>query len=295
MPVIERGHLSGVPTPELRLRPRHLFVRAYSTWAEGYPNATVSAFQTTGAAADTKGSWVQPVASTENDIYELELSLSTANMQSSVNTSTIIDISIGGSGSEAAGIIVSNLQFGHMFKGESVRLPVFIPKGSPLSFRHADAVGGRIVSYHYPRARNGGRVVKPAPYMLTYGEVTASSRGTNMTVPGSDNTKGAWTELTSATAERIMGVFVCVGSGSSNMQNHSMLVDIGAGPSGSERVIIPNVHNEYDLSENLYKYGYPRMFEVDIPAGTRLAARYQRSNTNVNNHNCHLVCAPWRR
>lgn len=280
-----------MPRPERRAFPRSHHLNTYPAWAEGFATSAPTVYAvTTGGSADTDGSWVELDASTEADIYELEITCAQTS-QNATNTSGLLDIGVGGSGSEAE--IVSDVQVGYLpaTLGTLV-LPVFIPAGSRVAARARCAVASKTFNMRVrPRSSRAGR--KPARYLTTYGSVPASSRGTIVTQPGGANSKGAWTELTAATTERLAGLVVCVGSGSNNMNAMDILLDIGVGGAGSETVLIPDLHSRYTGNEVIYAYGLPRVYSVDLPTGTRIAARQAKTSVTTN-HNCHVLGVPWR-
>lgn len=115
-----------------------------------------------------------------------------------------------------------------------------------------------------------------APSVTTYesiGALTASSSGTQVTPPGSANTKGSWVELVAATAGAADGLILCCQIGDTGIAD--FLIDIGTGAGGAETVLIPNILFSYGTSD-----GPPgtAFFPIQIPAGTRIAARCQSTD-----------------
>lgn len=109
-----------------------------------------------------------------------------------------------------------------------------------------------------------------------YGAATGTSEGTTITVPGSTNTKGSYTQLTSSTSADAVGLVVSGRiSGSAAL---SVLIDIAVGGSGSEQVIIADMVGVRLPSANS---GWaPFFIPISIPAGTRISARYQTTSTS---------------
>lgn len=105
--------------------------------------------------------------------------------------------------------------------------------------------------------------------IATHGAFSASSAGTLLT-SGAINTKGAYVELTSATAFESNMIRIMATHSSKNIYPH--LVDIAIGPSGSEVVILPNL---LFRSDNNYRIAGTYQFPITIPAGTRISARFQ--------------------
>jgi hypothetical protein len=109
------------------------------------------------------------------------------------------------------------------------------------------------------------------------GANTAASAGTTVTAPGSNNTKGAWTQLLSSAPFDVGGIlFGGYFTHTSGLQH--ALVDIGIGASSSEQVLIPDVAWQRQSSSG--KPSPATLFPCRIPAGTRIAARYQSSTAS---------------
>lgn len=103
------------------------------------------------------------------------------------------------------------------------------------------------------------------------GADTSTSGLTVVTSDAAGNTKGTWTELIASTAYDTAFVVAYLMGG-----NQNFLVDIGIGASGSEVVLIPNLHQTLGApgltTQNFcFSYSCP----VAIPKGTRIAARCQ--------------------
>lgn len=105
----------------------------------------------------------------------------------------------------------------------------------------------------------------------TIGADAASTTGTLITAHATVNTKGSWTELAASTAGTASWIDVEIAALSSTAR---ILVDIGLGASGSEVVLLGNLHFDGSAANSdnaVYR------FPVAIPAGSRVAARIQAS------------------
>lgn len=113
----------------------------------------------------------------------------------------------------------------------------------------------------------------PGGFQLGYGAQNlqsaganlASSAGTTVTASSSANTKGSYTEIISTTASDAFGFMLMVTSPSSRMA-----IDIAFGASGSETVIVGDI---FVVESSTAPFAY--FFPIQIPAGTRIAARCQ--------------------
>lgn len=248
---------------------------------------------TASGTVNTKGSWTELLASTSQDCHLLGVGVYNTRVSGS-NTGTLVDIGIGGSGSET--VLISNLLAGYkpfLSGGVSSEahqvgsaFPIFVPAGSRLSARSQAVivsdtveVGVRLLSSpnsFVSDQRQGGNVI-------TYGADAANSRGTLISAPGTAHTKSSWVEMTASTTQPHSALIATVQGHTSTFQKYqTMLVDVGFGASGSEEVLIPDIF--------VMSWGTEGIFILDadlgamsigrtIPVGTRLAMRAQYSTT----------------
>lgn len=237
----------------------------------------------TGGSTNTKGSWVQLTAATAFDADGFWLNIKGSQRGSSVsNSKALIDIGIGGAGSEQ--VIISNFLHyicsGTPFWCGSVFFPISIPAGTRVAAR---AQAGTLAS----GAVNIPLSITPFALGLEgsegmggctgYGANTGTSGGVTVTSSASSNTMGSWSEVTSSTTNDAAAVVVCLAGGTVITPSFDMLIDIGIGASGSEQIVIPKLAiTEYNTNfqPNPPLHG---PFFLQIPAGTRLAARCQDS------------------
>lgn len=227
---------------------------------------------TSGATANTKGSWV-------------ELSASTPAMASGFYVRFIastrdylIDIAIGAAGFEQA--IVENLYCGNGSAsrlGETYSLPVQIPAGSRVSARCQDSSGGSTVDAPLLLLRGGLLLPASAGRVTPYGANLADSGGVQVDPGATANTKGAYSEIVASLANPIKGLILAFGTMASTTRASAFwLVDIAVGAAGSEQILIP----DFQLGCNSAgaKSVMPQtspLIPLSIPAGTRLSARAQ--------------------
>jgi len=107
----------------------------------------------------------------------------------------------------------------------------------------------------------------------------ASSNGPAITKPGVAHTKGAWIQLIAATPYTAAELWLVFNIASTS-GGADLLVDIGIGPAGQEQILVPNLM----LSQPTITMGFGVRVPAVIPAGSRVAARVQASNT-VNSPN----------
>lgn len=101
----------------------------------------------------------------------------------------------------------------------------------------------------------------------TEGEVTASTSAVQGTTSATANTKGNWTQLVASTPFEANAVMLFIRVTASSRR---FLIDLGIGASGSEQVIVPNLH--VSGASNLVAVV---LVPIRIAAGARLAIRGQ--------------------
>lgn len=235
----------------------------------------------TGGSAHTKGSWTEIVASTP-----MNADMVVVVIRGASGADTLTDFAIGAAGSET--VIFPNLYAGSgatpsLGHAAIYTIPVGIPAGTRISARsqgHATGQSLKVDLY----LMNGG-VAFPAAggAVVTYGANTADSGGVLIDPGASANTKGAYSEITSATSgplKALIVAFPLVGDGSATAADY--LVDVAIGAAGSEVAIIKDFHF---ASHNVGNAHYPMTtptFPVAIPSGTRISVRAQCSITGAD-------------
>lgn len=236
-------------------------------------SSALSGTITASGSTNTKGSWTQLTAATDADVDELIVAVRDC-FTSGQNSSSLMDIGIGGAGSEV--VIIANIAVGYY--GHTNRFPVpVIPKGTRIAARMQSASASRTASlYVVPQGSTGRRRI--AGPIVTIGADTATSRGVSVTTPGSNNTKAAWTQITASTAQAFQGLALGVqGGGQTAIPDANALVDIGIGASGSEVVLVGNIPLLINSSELVIHLADLGFWPLRIPQGSRLAVRYQAS------------------
>lgn len=248
--------------------------------AEGVTSASstrAAAVATADAVPHTKGPWMEIVAATTNEVNLITLCFPVATFLAATDTSTLLDIGIGAGGAEV--VKVPNLAVGYHNVYDQIDIPITIPSGSRIAIRCQSVVVSKTVSVVMTLAKfTVGRL--PSAYVIPFGADIATSRGVGLAVPGVVNTKGAWTEITAATAEPFGGLVVCEqGNADASFAAGTGLLDVATGAAGSE-VVIPGMGDlsyACTLNESWTAHG-TRLYPATIPSGTRLSARYQATS-----------------
>lgn len=237
---------------------------------------------TGSATPHTAGSWVEVVSALTEAVCAVRVTVPSTTATSGTNSSTFLSLGVGGAGSETE--VVPYLPVGYR-NGNQLRLtpdctiPLYIPKGSRVAARVQSAQASKAVQFRVEFfALDGGPV--PSSSVVAINADTANSRGTVITVPGSTNTKGAWTELASATTEPFAALAIGIqAAGSTSLGGTSGLLDIGGGAAGSEQVLIPDLEFYVDSTEWI-TLGAEGFYGVSLPKGSRLVARYARASSS---------------
>lgn len=229
-------------------------------------------------AANTKGAWTAHSDPMLEDAHGFQIAI----LQLGRNRDYLLDYGVGAAGAEVP--IINNLQisscrFDNVYWTKMV--PLFIPKGSRVSFRAQCSTASEYIelwSYWFFRPRCWPKLYRTCE---TFGAVTGDSGGTSVDPGGTAYTKGAWVELTSATSRRIRMLTWAIGNQlNSGRADADFYHDIGVGAAGSEVVHVADTVSLVSSSGDLImpQTGGPR--PVDIPAGSRIAARAMNGNTS---------------
>lgn len=224
----------------------------------------------TPGSNNTKGSWTELLASTSYDGVGLIVQV----FCDSATLTGLLDIGVGGSGSEVA--IVENFHFVRLassYGGSGqIFIPVHVPAGSRISCRvQVSSTAGMTVRVAAQVIASSGGTPIFGRRTATYGAVTASSKGTAVAASSTTNTKGSWVELAaSASMSSEWCVLSVLNDGTNGKVN---LIDIGIGAASSEQVIVPNLY--MPAAQTYQLTGGKCSFPLHIPAGSRVAARAQ--------------------
>lgn len=226
-------------------------------------NSNGTSFSASGTI-NTKGAWTQLIASTANVIDLLYVYIQENN-----SLPWLIDIGIGGAGSEV--VLIPNLTLGGQDRGSEFRIlvPLHVPKGSRLAVRYQ---AGTITQSFVINVQGFGANQRGFTGVDDIGTALATSTGTQINVAGGGNTFGSYTTMSASTTRDYVGLFVCnsVTSGGGG----TYMFDVAVGSAGNEQIVLINaVFN----GDNTCLSGYT-FVPVAIPAGSRLSMRQSTSN-----------------
>lgn len=239
---------------------------------------------TAAGTTNTKGSWSQLVAATTTDIVYAMIELTSTQ---GASRQFLVDIGVGGSGSEQP--ICTNLFLNVRSSGRyyvKYPVPLSIPAASRVSARCQCSAANLTCTAKITGWDGAFPSLEGAAGVDMVGISTSSSAGTSITPSASANAKGLFSsgQLIASTARDYMG-FVPHISGGTTADIY--LVDFGIGGSGSEQVILSNLHAPGDSAPQLCTYGF---FPIPIPAGSRLSARNQASAASGAAQTIALAC-----
>lgn len=225
----------------------------------------------TSGAANTKGNWYQLVASSAYNTDGLLVFIAKMNA-----SDFLVDIGIGAAGSE--NVVVPNLVAGNNLANNVTQylIPISIPAGTRIAAccQAVAAAVGMLISISlltqgFMPSASLGRVT-------AYGANTADSGGTSVDPGAVLNTKNAYSQINGVTANPIRALLIGIGGQANSVRTICYwLVDVAVGAAGSERIILPDLQLGCNATGDDVVPTSIGPFFIDIPAGTRLAARAQ--------------------
>lgn len=231
---------------------------------------------TPGASDSKSGTWTQIVAATAEDASGILVIITDAQ-----NDDALIDIAIGGAGSEK--VLLSNLIFsGRDFTSIHYYFPIHIPKGTRLSVDGQNSAAAptamKCQIILFTQGFNPGGALG---IVDTYGANTGDSGGTEIDPGGTANTKGGWTEVVASTSRPIRYINMAFGFRDTFTQTDKYYrVDLGVGASTAEKVIIGDIVFVKSSTTDIFlpsNMGFP----VSIPSGSRLSVNMQSQDTDA--------------
>ncbi len=223
---------------------------------------------TAGSTANLKGAWTQITAATTIDTSALGVAL---NLVNGYNGQSGLDIGIGAGGAEVA--IVSNLVVpgggNTVSNTTSILMPLTIPAGTRIAARSQSTAINKVMGMGL-QLFDGSIIAHEAAGVDAVGFTGTTTSGTALTA--GSRVKGTYAQLTAATARDYMGFFIAVdGAAAAGGTGHNIWFDIAIGTGGGELIIVPDwVFAPWAGLFNAYISSF---FPIEIPAGTRIAAR----------------------
>jgi hypothetical protein len=234
------------------------------------PTGTTGVAVTSGGSINTKGSY-----SEISSAIPFATSGILINIVPGVATDWLFDISIGAAGSEK--IVVGNLLLTTSRPGECITsyfFPIRLPEGVRLAIRcqarQATQSAGVVVTL----IGVSNILSEPLSRCTTYGAVTADSGGIQVDPGGTVDTKGSYSEIVSSTSNPIRQIIIVLGDqNNATMTTCFFHLDIAIGAASSEKILIPDLFFGAGTTTDGHVPAVFGPFPVEIPAGTRIAAR----------------------
>ncbi len=232
---------------------------------------------TAAGSAHTKGAYAQLIAST--GFVGSHLAILAQSESGSFHG--LFDIAVGAAASEQD--VISNLHL--CAKGTEAQfliVPLTIAAGSRISARCQASSANEELEMQVMLFGNTLANTASLSRVTTYGANTADSGGVQVDPGAVANTKGSYSEITSSTTDPIRALVVAIGNQNNfNQTNAHALLDIAVGAATSEQVIISNMLYSTSTTSDRFHPIFAGPFPVNIPIGTRIAARSQSSNTDA--------------
>lgn len=247
--------------------------------AMGGQNLATSLLTTvTAGAANVLGTPVQLYSATPFPASGMIVQLGQTGIAvSAQNSQTLLTIGVGTSGQEQA--IAGDIAIGGSLPFASWHIPIAVGQGQRITAQLRSAVASKACTMGVS-IYGGGGGLEGGYKGVTYGAVTASSRGTILTAAAATNTEATtWTVLTTSTTSRIGWLLVGLAAPNNALATaQNGLLDIGVAASGAgantEVPIINDIPFAVSANEDI-NCAYPLTYPASIPVGMRISARYR--------------------
>jgi hypothetical protein len=201
-------------------------------------NAEFGVSVTAGGSAHTKGATpTQLIGSTNYTGFGIIVGLGNVGTTASTNTRTLVDIMIGGSGSEQ--VLIPNLMCGQAGASNSASsqpvyyyFPIIVPSGSRLSARSQSLAASDTVNVQVHLIQNAIAGRWYGSRVTAYGPDTATSSGVSHTPAGSGTAYATTTQIVASTTNPIKAMQVGIDLGTATTGNNARgVLRIAAGSS----------------------------------------------------------------
>jgi hypothetical protein len=250
-------------------------------------NSTTGATVTASATTHAKGAWTQLLASSSADASLIVIGVN--NFTTNADTSSLLDIGTGASGSET--VLIGDIAIGgHATLNANVStyipIPIRVASGTRIAARIQSVVASRAANVRIYLIDTGDYNQAPTSVDVI-GANTATSNGTLMS-----GASGTWVQVTASTSRAYRAVAVVPSLASGEVAIiQPMIYDLGTGASGSE-VEIGKVEIDISNAEFLgYRPVLSPLVAKNIPSGTRLAIKHNISS-NPSRYGVTLIGIP---
>jgi len=233
-----------------------------------------------------KGAWSELIASTASNGTVLEIRSSV--FQSAVETSTLLDIGTGASGSETP--LIQNIAIGgsSTVSGEqgqfAFSVPIQIPSGTRISARIQSVVSGGRTASIFCNVYDTGDYAQAPSSVDVIGADTATSRGTAFSAANT------YVELTSSTSRAYRAIVLLPSLSGSVTASVATTLTLAQGASGSE-IELGNRRSAFLSTERVFIQQDP-LVVASVASGSRLAVKIQGPTSNLANYASCLIGIP---
>lgn len=244
--------------------------------------ATSSMTPMTSGAANVKGAWAQLIAATPDSWAGFLLTL-----RNNANGRASIDVGIGAGGAEQ--ILLPDLLHSASGLATKAYFPAGIAKGKRIAVRSQSGTAALIVLAKIEGIADHLGLPPGITAWSTVGFTAATTSGILLDGGGVANTDSAWVQLSAAIPRSCRVLYLCttVGTGTPTA-NSDLLVDVGVGAGGAEQIVLEDLHVRH-INGNHPSPHIHGPYPVNIPQGTRLAARVRSSSIDANGRLLHVT------
>jgi hypothetical protein len=239
---------------------------------------------TAGATVHTKGAWRNMISALPFDTVGLVVNTG----PTSLSYPYLLDIGIGEQGREVV-LIPDIMGVSPQPPGLAFYVPMRLPAGTRVVARTQARNGGAPINLQIIGVGGHSERLPHIPQVTGYGINAAATDGTTPALPANINVKGAWTELVASTAHAFEHVILCIGINSSGTSGRPNRIDLGVGPAGSEAVVLPDYIVTEGHTSGMAMCPAISVLPVSVPAGSRVALRYQNNNLTARDMRVSLI------
>lgn len=239
---------------------------------------------TSGGSANTKGAWVEIQSAAANTSQADSVTVVIMNPAVSLNELFLVDLGVGGAGSEET-VLPNLLHFSaggtSSFSVTAYSFPISLPANERIAIRCQSSAASDTCYAHIIKHSNSLSQSVSYQKAVDYGADTASSSGT-LVARSTAGTWGSWTEIVSSTSERIKGFNVGAVRDPNSWSNGSQVAfEVAVGSAGNEEIIYSGELKQMNAAEVSSGTSF-HFVPVQVNAGSRLAIRATGNIANAD-------------
>lgn len=250
------------------------------------PTAAHGNLLTANATANTMGAWTQIFSGAQvvNDVYGIQINFNSAGANNTIRN-FLVNVGVDNTAGTAYDIkipyLLASSASPYTTNGGGVwyYFPLYIRAGSSIGMQVQGSTGSTtcysyVTLFGQPRRPDG---IRTGSKVIAFGQNIANSRGTAITM--GTTAEGAWTQLGTATTERLWWWQIGYACNDSSMSAAAIHMDLGAGNATNKKLLVEDAVVMTNTTEQISNLPVAVGSGGQVAVGDIIYGRAQSSTT----------------